>query len=179
MTFQEFQDKSLDCAECPIAKAEFCSYAQCIEFNSDPPCSFVDPNQDMGDWIKEKREQIERIEAREQERVLKQKAKDEAARKRAETTRQMKSYCHNEIQSVKFYEELVKATESDIKTAECMVFAFNTTNEMFGYSQRKEVAPYLFRVLEEAKQKLVLAQEAYESKRKEFYSKRRNNKDGR
>ncbi|MCM1322842.1 MAG: hypothetical protein NC218_01515 [Acetobacter sp.] len=78
MTFAEFIEQDLDCSECPIARAEYCGHA--IGFDRDPPCSFADPDQDMDDWVREKHEQVRRIEDAEQRRIREakklQRAKD-------------------------------------------------------------------------------------------------------
>lgn len=173
MTFTEFQEQGLDCDDCPIKKAQLCGFATCREFNSDPPCSFADGEQDMNDWIKDKNEQIRRIEDYESKKIREQKRKKEIARKRAETTRQMKIFCSTERKEIARLEKAIKALTKTINTAQSMVFAFNSTNEMFGYSERKQVNPELTIQLDDLKEQLKIAKEKYKIMRKEFYAQKR------
>lgn len=172
MTFAEFQEQELDCEVCPIRKAEFCGYAICMEFASDPPCSFADPDQDMDEWVREKREQHRRYEELQEKRERKEREQKEIARKRAESTRQMKSYCYDERKEVLRLQKAISALEKTINTAECWAFAFNATNQMFGYEERKQVRPELTAKLENLKEQLKVAEEKYKAKRKEFYATR-------
>ena len=98
MTFQQFADAGLDCSECPIHKAEYCGYATCRELSSDPPCSFSDPDQEMDDWIKEKEEQIAKIEERERKLMWDR----------------INAHCKKEIETIKKCEDALLRARSDI-----------------------------------------------------------------
>ncbi len=169
MTFAEFEKQNGDCDECPIRKAELCNFAMCREFSCDPPCSFADPDQDMDEWIIAKNKQISQIEAYRDKLYKKEQEKIQKAKERAETIRAMKSYCNAELERVAFWKKVLKEAESSIQTAELRVEAVNLTNEMFRNEERYKVKPYLYKIFEEAKQKLEIAQEQYRIKRKEFY----------
>lgn len=174
MTFAEFQEQELDCEECPIRKAKYCGYATCREFSSDLPCSFADPDQDMDDWVRQKDELCRRYEARQELQERKERERKEVARKRTETARQIKSYCRLERQEISRLQKEIRSLEKIITTAECWVAAFNSTNKMFGYAERKQVSPKLTAQLEISKERLKVAEEKYKQKRKDFYATRRN-----
>lgn len=174
MTFSEFQEQKKDCEECPIRLAELCSYAMCREYDCDPPCEYADPVQDMYDFIKDKIEQELCIEQFQDNKIRKEKEKKEIAIKRAETIRQMKTYCFSEYKEVSKLKRAIKKLEKTISTTQCLAFALNVTNEMFGYEERKQVNPDLTISLEKLKEDLKIAEEKYKLKRKEFYAKRRD-----
>lgn len=127
----------------------------------------------MDEWVREKREQCRLYEERQEQQERKEREKKQIADARAETTRQMKNYCHYERQEVLRLQKEIKSLEKTISTAECRAYAFNTTNKMFGYEERKQVRPELTAKLENLKEQLKVAEEKYKVKRKEFYATRR------
>lgn len=173
MTFGEFLDKELPCEECPLYQENMCSGGvKCYGgMPIEPPCCFVDADQDIEEWVRQKNLQILAYEEVEdiQARVLEQKR--ERQRKRKETTAQMKSYCWKERAEIKGIKKRIKAFEKAKSFAECMAIAFNSTNQIFGYEERKQVNPKLTSELDNLNEQLKTAEEKYKAKRKEFYSK--------
>ena len=54
------------------------------------------------------------------------------------------------------------------------MFAFNNTNEMFGYPERMKEKPEIQQTIENLKLQIAEAKEKYRLKRKEFYEKKRS-----
>lgn len=172
MTFKEFADKGLWCDNCPIKKEALCSFGSTGGFD-DPPCSFADPDQDMNDWIKEKNEQIREYEERESKRLQKereeQKKRAEINAKRREKQKAMELYCHDEIMVYKKAKKAYNAVSKQLERAEIKVNIVNATNEMFGYASNCSVPQYLYQTKIDCENILVLAEEKYKEKKKEFY----------
>ena len=183
MTYGEFLEKELPCEECPIYKAEICNGGpKCYGGEPiDPPCCGFNDDTDLDKWASESERYLAAIEDLEDMQARLLENKRIRAKKRAETTRQMKSYCWEERAEIKGIKKRIKGLENAISLAQCFASAFNATNEMFEqvqggeeYKARKQVNPELTAKLDELKEQLKTAQDKYKAKRKEFYSKRRN-----
>ena len=171
MTFKEYREQKLPCSECT-------AYIEGICIGGDtwggdgydaPPCEIFG-NEDMDKWVEDviqTRKQFDEIEERKHAELLRKK---EIAQKRAETARQMKSYCYAERQEVVRLEKAVKSLESAIHEREIFAESVNAVNEMFGYTGRiPQVDSQLYVKLDELKKQLRMAQDKYKAKRKEFY----------
>ncbi len=168
-----------DCDLCPLKKEEICSGGwRCYGGAPiEPPCCSFDDDTDLEEWINDYYARRRRWEQAEDERLKKEKAKKEKAEKAAETRRQMKFYCRNEIQELKRLENQLKADEASLRLASSFAEAFNVTNEMFGYPDGLKQKPEAQKTIDLLQEQIKQAKEKYEQKRKEFYRKRKEDTD--
>jgi len=159
-----------DCEECPLLKEEICKGGWTSDGNGnpvEPPCESVDPDEDLDEWIEsywakihDYEEYLDRKYKEEQERQLKNKI---AKERRAYSD----LYCYKERHEVKRLKKAIKSAEAAISIAETFASAFNITNEMFGYSERKKVNQEAKDHLDNLKEQLNDAEKALKKKRKE------------
>lgn len=177
MTFKEFRAQNRPCEECSAYIEGICTGGDIwVGDGFDvPPCEIFS-NKDIDKWVEDvikTRQQFEEAEERKQAEALRKK---EIARKRAETARQMKSYCYAERKQVARLKKAVKSLETAIREREIFAESVNEVNEMFGYSGRiPQLDPQCYAELDFLKQQLKVAEKKYKAKRKEFYANRRNN----
>lgn len=163
MLWKEIAD-SEDCDLCPVKEAELC----CGGYNCyggaqvEPPCCMFDDDTDIDEWISE-------YENWKDSQIKSEKAKQEKTKKAAETRREMRWYCLNELQEIKSLEKALSAYESQLSLASSFAFAFNTTNEMFRCPERLKEKPEVKLNIERMKSKIQESKQRYEEKRKEFY----------
>lgn len=175
MKWKDFCANVEDCDLCPIRKAEICGAGMSTYdgYPVDPPCCSFDDDTDLDEWIRDYHERKRRFEEWQDKQIREQKAKREKALKAAETKRQMKFYCRTEIAKIKTLEKELRGIEAAYSLARSLAFAFNTTNEMFGYTERLVEKPETQRTIDDLESKIVEAKEMYQQKRKEFYANRR------
>lgn len=128
-----------DCEQCPLLKEEICTGGW-TSFPSgtpiEPPCCGFDDNTDLERWIEDYYENQRRYEEyldRKWETEQEKKRKAEIAKKKRNY---LKWYCFDEKLEVKRAKKRLSAHQAAISLGESIAFAFNTTNEMFGYSER-------------------------------------------
>lgn len=176
MTFKEYREQKLSCEECPAYIENICSGGEIWVGDGfmPPPCENY-PDEDMDKWVEnvnQARKQFDEIEERKQAEELRKK---EIARKRAETARQMKSYCYAERQEVARLKKAVESKQWNIRHEEDSIDAINFANLMFEYKGLQlQVEPRLYAELDNLKEQLKMAQDKYKVKRKEFYNNRRS-----
>lgn len=128
-----------DCENCPLLAEEICSGGMTSSPSGtpiEPPCCSFDDDTDLDQWISDyydsqrrHEEYLDRKWKEEQEK----KRKAEKAKKRRDY---LKWYCFDEKMEVKKARKRLAAHQAAVHFAESMAFAFNMTNEMFGYSER-------------------------------------------
>ncbi|WP_281513505.1 hypothetical protein [Bacteroides acidifaciens] len=131
-----------DCGNCPLLKEEICPGGMTSSPSGmpiEPPCCSFDDNTDLDKWIEDYYDSQRRYEKyldRKWEAEQEKKRKAEKAKKRRNY---LKWYCFNEKLEVKRARKRISAHQAAVSLAESMAFAFNTTNEIFGYSERVSV----------------------------------------
>lgn len=159
-----------DCSECPIKDEGICpggwtsgAGGQPIE----PPCTSWDADEEVEDYIQG---YYARIQAREEyeDRLWKEqqekKRKNEIARQKRQY---IKLYCISERCEVKRLKKELASYEKAASLASSFVSAFNITNEIFGYAERKTVNPQITTRINELKEQLEIAQRKLKEKQKE------------
>ena len=174
MKWKEFLEIE-DCDLCPIKKAELCGGGSSCYGGSpiDPPCCWFEDDTDLDEWIKEAYERQRRYEEYQDKLIREKKAKEEKAKKAADTRHKMRLYCMAEIVEIKTLEKRLKAYEKELSFARSLAFAINHTNEMFKYPERLTEKPEAQKTIDELKNQIEVAKEKYKAKRKEFYANRK------
>lgn len=128
-----------DCENCPLLKEEICPGGMTSSPSGtpiEPPCCSFDDDTDLDQWIEDYYDSQRRYEAyldRKYEEEQKKKHKADVARRKRNY---LKIYCTSERIEVKRARKLLSAHQAAVSLAESMAFAFNATNEIFGYSER-------------------------------------------
>lgn len=131
-----------DCENCPLLKEEICPGGMTSSPTGtpiEPPCCSFDDDTDLDQWIEDYYDSQRRYEEyldRKREEEQEKKRKAEKAKKRRDY---LKWYCFDENLEVKRARNRISAHQAAVSLAESMAFAFNTTNEIFGYSERASV----------------------------------------
>ena len=76
-------------------------------------------------------------------------------------------YCYSEKHDVKSLKKQIKRYESIDRFADSIATAFNITNEMFRYPERKEVNPEITEKLKSLREQLKKAEQKLKDKQKE------------
>lgn len=159
-----------DCSECPLKDKELCpggwtSGAGGIPI--EPPCAGWDGEEDVDDYISSVRANIIANEEYEdrlwKEKQEKQRKNEITKRKR----RYINSYCISERLAVESLKKQIKSYEDVERFASSLAAAFNITNEMFRYPERKEVNPAIMEKLQTLKEELKKAEQNLKDKQKE------------
>lgn len=168
-----------NCDRCPLMKEEICPGGwRCYGGNPiEPPCCGFDDETDLDEWVKDAVERRKRYEEYQDKIARKEKEKKEKAKKAAETRREMRFYCRNEIKQLKSCEKQLEAYKASLRLASTFAEAFNITNEMFGYSERLKQKPKVQETINDLEVKIKEAKQKYEAKRKEFYNNRKKQEE--
>ena len=159
-----------DCENCPLMKEEICpgGYTSSSGGNPiEPPCCSFDDDTDLEQWIEEYYESQWRYEE-----YLDRKYKEEQEKKRkAEVAKKkrnyLKWYCFDENLEVKRAKKRLQSHKAAVSLGESLAFAFNTTNEMFGYSERIKKNNKADEELKRLEDELALAERKLKEKQKE------------
>lgn len=159
-----------DCSECPIKDEGIClggwtsgAGGQPIE----PPCANWDADEEVEDYIQG---YYARIQAREEyedrlwNEQQEKKRKNEIARQKRQY---IKLYCISDRCEVKRLKKELASYEKAASLADSFATAFNITNEMFGYDERRQVNPALASKIESLKKELEIAKQKLKEKQKE------------
>lgn len=146
------------CEQCIINEEKICTGDWVSSPNGEPiepPCLEFEDNTDLSEWVRK----YYRYQTKyEDEKMLEEKRN----RKKEETLKRkqqyLNNYCSKELYRVKQIKQLIENREKLVQTANDLAFAFNTTNEMFGYSEKMQVNPRLNNQLEILKEKLQVAE---------------------
>jgi len=157
-----------DCDSCPIRKVELCHPSTI--YDREPPCAFVDEDIEAEEWIKQEYERIKRYEAAVDKRIKaerERKAKQEAAQKRC---KESQWHVHKETEEIKRLKKKIAKNERILSRADSLAFAFNMTNQMFGYEERKQINPNnpLQLEIESCKKRIAEIEAIKKQKLKEF-----------
>lgn len=162
-----------DCDECPIRDEGICPGGWTSGAGGDPiepPCAGWDGEEDVEDYISSvyasiaaREEYEDRLWKEEQEK----QRKNEIAKKKR---RYINSYCISERLAVKSLKKQIKNYENAERFASSLVAAFNITNEMFRYPERKEVNPVITEKLQTLREELEKAEQNLKDKQKECRS---------
>ena len=173
MTWREWLEQE-DCnTDCPYYQADICKMQGMRCYGGapiEPPCasaSFPD-DKEIDEIVCELLAEIRRYEEREDELLAAKRAKEERAKKAADTRRRMRNYCVAEIVRIKTLKKQIAAIEKIKSFAESLAFAVNTTNEMFRYDERVKPKSQYQAEIDRLKAELADAEQAYKDKRKEF-----------
>jgi len=129
-----------DCDTCPIREAELCYPSMC--YDTEPPCSFSEyDNIEAQDYIKECREAERRREAWEDKQIKSAKLKAEKNAIANKRRKEAKWHVYKETEEIKRLNKRIDANEKLLSLADSLATAINITNEMFGYSERKQIVP--------------------------------------
>lgn len=138
-----------------------------VENQSNPPCTSWDGDEDVEDYIESVHASIlerEEYEDRLREEREKKKRKNEIAKRKRQY---LNIYCYSEKHDVKSLKKQIKSYESIERFADSMAVAFNITNEMFRYPERKEVNPEITEKLKSLREQLKKAEQKLKDKQKE------------
>lgn len=159
-----------DCSECPLKDEGLCPGGWTSGAGGtpiEPPCAGWDGEEDVEDYISSV---YASIAAREEYEDLLWKEKQEKQRKNEIAKRKRRyinSYCISERLTVKSLKKQIKSYENVERFARSLAVAFNTTNEMFRYSERKEVNPAITEKLQTLREELEKAEQNLKDKQKE------------
>lgn len=159
-----------DCSECPIKEEKICpggwiSGAGGVPI--EPPCASWDGDEEVDDYIEGYYASVlarEEWEDRMWKEEQKRKRKSEIARQKRQY---LKAYCSSESYEVKRLRKELKSYESATSLADSFATAFNITNEMFGYVERRQVNPAFASKIESLKKELEIAKQRLKEKQKE------------
>lgn len=187
MTWGEMLD-SENCELCPYMLEALCPGGISCYGGEPvyPPCteSDIPDDKDLGELREELSRSIRLQEEREDERIRREKMRKERARKAAATRQEIKWFCHAELEEIQRLKKKINALESIKSFAKAFSFAVNTTNEIFQkaghtspeYEKRVNPKPEIDQEIEQVKKELLLAEEAYEQRRKLFFENRKGAK---
>lgn len=159
-----------DCSECPIKDEGICPGGWTSGVGGqpiEPPCASWDADEEVEDYIQG---YYARIQAREEyeDRLWKEqqekKHKNEIARQKRQY---IKLYCISERCEVKRLKKELASYEKAASLADSFATAFNITNKIFGYDERKVVNPQITTKINELKEQLKIAQRKLKEKQKE------------
>ena len=159
-----------DCEQCPLLKEEICNSGFTSSPSGtpvEPPCCCFDDDTDLDTWILDYYERQRRFE----EYCDRQYRNEQEKRRKADVAKRkrefLKRYCVCELTEVNRIKKHIKSLEKSISFAESLVFAFNVTNEMFRYNERKQVDSKAYEQLNKLKEELKSAEENLKAKQKE------------
>lgn len=163
MTWGEWCDMEECNEECPYFKADACNMSGMVCYGGEPiepPCCIGDypDDKDIEDIVKEILDRTQRYEEQEDRLIAMKKAKEERAKKAADTRRRVRNYCVNEIVKIKLLKKQIAEIKATQSFAESLAFAFNTTNETFHYEERVKPNPVFKDAIDEITAKLVVAE---------------------
>lgn len=135
-----YKDLGEDCDNCPLKQNDICSGGwQCYGGEPiEPPCCSFNDDTDLDKWVDDffKRQRAwEDAEDRRIQAEQKRKEQNALAQKRR---REAKWAVRHETNEIKTLRKRIAANEAAARLASSLAFAFNTTNEMFGYEERVE-----------------------------------------
>lgn len=174
MLWKDFVEQE-DCAGCPLLENEICPGRwRCYGGEPiEPPCCSFNDDTDLDEWVNQYFSRQRRYEESEDKRIQAERKKKEQAKKAAETRRDMRWYCMAEILALKQAQKALNRQKSVESLASSFAEAVNITNEMFRYEERVIVKPEISAEVQRLEADVDAAKKAYESKRKEFYAKRK------
>ena len=178
MLWKEFVDSTdCDCDVCPLKEKDLCNGASVSCYGDEPvyaPCCEFEDDLDLDEYIKRSLDNIRKYEDWEYKRINAARVKKEKAQKAAETRRQLRMYCIDEITKIKSLKNAIKVIQKSYDSYKTRVSAMNSANKIFGYSARfEETVPDIERRLTTLQEQLVIAEQNYVNKRKEFYTNRK------
>lgn len=158
-----------DCSICPLPGEDLCPGGMVCYGGEpiEPPCTSWDGDEDVEDYIESVHASIlerEEYEDRLREEREKKKRKNEIAKRKRQY---LNIYCYSEKHDVKSLKKQIKSYESIERFADSMATAFNITNEMFRYPERKEVNPEITEKLKSLREQLKKAEQKLKDKQKE------------
>jgi hypothetical protein len=126
---------------CPIYKDGICPGGMACYGGApvEPPCVCFDDDTDVEEWISDYWDGVERYEAMEDKKIAKEKARIEKNKIKAARRRESRLEVWHETAEIKRLRKEIAANNVIVSFAESMTFAFNATNEMFKYPERKSV----------------------------------------
>lgn len=174
MLWKDFAEHE-DCAGCPLLENEICPGRwRCYGGEPiEPPCCSFNDDTDLDEWVNQYFSRQHRYEEAEEKRIQAERKKKERAEKAAETRRDMRWYCMAEILALKQAQKALNRQKSVESLVSGFAEAVNITNEMFRYEERVIVKPEISAEIQRLEADVDAAKKAYESKRKEFYAKRK------
>lgn len=159
-----------DCENCPLLKEEICPGGMTSSPSGrpiEPPCCSFDGDTDLEQWIEDyydgQRRYEEYLDRKYEEEQKKKHKADVKKRKR----NYMKWYCFDEKLEVKRARKRLVAYQAAVSLAESIASAFNTTNEMVGYSERVSVNTNVDEELKRLQNDLAEAENRLKEKQKE------------
>lgn len=158
-----------DCSICPLKDEGLCSGGWVCYGGEpiEPPCASWDSDEEVEDYIESMHASIsekEEYEDRLREEREKKRRKNEIAKRKR---RYLEIYCCSEKREVESLKKQIQSYESIERFADSIATAFNITNEMFRYPERKEVNPEITERLKSLREKLKEAEQKLKDKQKE------------
>lgn len=179
LLWKDFCDQELECDDCPLKQEDLCPGGWSASPGGtpiEPPCCSFDDDTDLEEWVSDAINLQFKMEEAEDRRLQQKKKRQDAAKKAAQTKRQLKLYCHKELYDLKYAKNELLKFERGLEFARAFAEAFNVTNEMFRYSERMVEKPENEKELKRLKKAVKEAQKKYDSKKAEFYQKRKETK---
>ena len=126
--------------DCPIYKAEMCgmSSSHPSAYMSDPPCSWLDDDVDVYDWIDRKHEQQRKYDDTEDAKFRAEKERQAKNKIVAEKRRLTRAHVWHESNEIKRLRKRIQANKKAVDFAKSMAEAFNFANSMMGYEERHQ-----------------------------------------
>ena len=127
-----------DCDSCPLREEGLCKAG---EFNPssdgayEPICDSFDPDEEVDAIIRDLWDRVYRAEAAYDARV--KAAREKEQRKQIAQKRSSEARWHvmSETREIRRLRDRIAKNEAAVNFASSLAFAFNTTNEMFGYEE--------------------------------------------
>ncbi len=166
MTYKEIDG----CSQCPLMEEGICPGGWKASPEGEPvepPCCSFEDDTDIEEWIKDyyaARKQHEEYMGRKYKEGLLKKQKLEAAKKKQ---RYMINYCFKERQAVETARKRLKLHKEAVSEGRSLAYAFNVTNEMFGYPERMRQNPETDNELKKLEYELDRAEKVLKEKQKE------------
>lgn len=160
-----------ECEACPLLEEGYCNGGMTSDGRGnpiEPPCVVMDPDDDTDDYI----DRVDSAEAYLEEVAEREEKKRREKQESSEKAKWLSHMTAYERRMVSKLKKAIAKREAQVSFMKSMAKAFNTTNEMFGYSERvpedfkDNVDPYL----DDLKERLKVAEEELAKKRKEVRS---------
>lgn len=174
MLWKDFA-KQESCDGCPLLENEICHGGWVCYGGApiEPPCCSFDDNTDLDDYVIGNLEQQRAWEESEDRLVREKTKKKERAKKAADTRREIRWYCREELYTLNRAQKALQAQEAAERFASSFAEAVNFTNEMFRYKERVQIKPEISDKVKQLEAEVAGAKERYDAKRKEFYAQRK------
>ena len=124
---------------CPLHLEGMCSISNSnpSTYGVDPPCAWLEDDDEVYDWINSKNEQIRILEDMEDTKIRAEKERQVKNKKAAELRQQSASHVYHETYNIKRLRKKIQTNKNIIRFAKTLAEAFSFANSMVYNSEIK------------------------------------------